>query len=527
VRHQNFICAPSLLQKNPHEDTLFIQGKVSALSGYSPLDLFSGSRLRLRTALLELLKCPQNNFAMSLDSKRVSVAVSSGKEGLQPCPALQKVLGALFPEVAGDRLVTTFLDTLVVCPQSSCAPAEELCAVVQLALLSLCSAEVTSMPFCACSDECWRALQECLTQSPLLQQLLRLQQTSHEDIESIFPLLKHAMFHAQHLSGACRCCSHSASGPVLSLSRSNCRENRACSIVNVNHLAGVPLFDRCNCTVLSCIKAIALSIVPHGHHKHLRKCCWYTGLPDMSALLCPSLEHCSQLHHDGADLEHHQATIKELHSCTWSHFTHLMRNYLVSAASKDCSILIALAASPSAPAASGAGTAVRLQCASAACHDAVPEVCTAMPVAPAAHGPGPMLEGMEGEPVEAVKYPITGLSARNSPPCPPAGIVEATPVSWALGVDQYAAPGSCPACLQRLHEARQKLMGSEDCLAQSKATGGHWCVKELCVHGQRLAVRMGVIDFDRKPLRKIQKHWELDACVIAHARQHPRWAAVV
>lgn len=48
---------------------MLLQGKVGQLSGYDPLDLFSGTEARVSAALQALLRQPQNNFRLFRDGQ--------------------------------------------------------------------------------------------------------------------------------------------------------------------------------------------------------------------------------------------------------------------------------------------------------------------------------------------------------------------------------------------------------------------------------------------------------------------------
>ena len=50
-------------------DVRIAQGKVTRLSGYDPLDLFSGEAGRIGAALQRLLEVPQNNFRLFSDGQ--------------------------------------------------------------------------------------------------------------------------------------------------------------------------------------------------------------------------------------------------------------------------------------------------------------------------------------------------------------------------------------------------------------------------------------------------------------------------
>ncbi len=48
-----------------------LQGKISNISKYDPLDLFSGEAIRMHKALVALIANPQNNLKVFMDGKPV------------------------------------------------------------------------------------------------------------------------------------------------------------------------------------------------------------------------------------------------------------------------------------------------------------------------------------------------------------------------------------------------------------------------------------------------------------------------
>ena len=78
--------------------------------------------------------------------------------------------------------------------------------------------------------------------------------------------------------------------------------------------------------------------------------------------------------------------------------------------------------------------------------------------------------------------------------------------------DQITKPEACSACLAVLQAAKAQMAGQ---LHEGSMPGvQHTCVHSLSIAGQDLQYRVGVVDFDRKPLRKVQKHWELDDHIV-------------
>lgn len=87
-----------------------MQGKAQQRSGYSPLDLFSEDRDRMRSALLELLQCPQNNLKVAAGGR----AVVPPAPGADHEDDLQAALRHLFPRADPAARIDAFVRLLVV-----------------------------------------------------------------------------------------------------------------------------------------------------------------------------------------------------------------------------------------------------------------------------------------------------------------------------------------------------------------------------------------------------------------------------
>ena len=76
---------------------------------------------------------------------------------------------------------------------------------------------------------------------------------------------------------------------------------------------------------------------------------------------------------------------------------------------------------------------------------------------------------------------------------------------------------SCTPCRLRLQHAAGQLAGSDS----AYVPGGqrHTCVRTITIQGTELLVRVGVVDFDCKPLSKIFKHADLDSRILDHVLQ--------
>ena len=68
-----------------------LQGKISKISRYDPLDLFSSDPFRVQQALLALFREPQNNLRMFLGGKAVQLHTETG-----PIAAAAAAVGAAF-----------------------------------------------------------------------------------------------------------------------------------------------------------------------------------------------------------------------------------------------------------------------------------------------------------------------------------------------------------------------------------------------------------------------------------------------
>lgn len=68
-----------------------LQGKISKISRYDPLDLFSSDPLRVQQALLAVFEEPQNNLRMFLGGKAVQLHTETG-----PIAAAAAAVGSAF-----------------------------------------------------------------------------------------------------------------------------------------------------------------------------------------------------------------------------------------------------------------------------------------------------------------------------------------------------------------------------------------------------------------------------------------------
>lgn len=120
------------------------QGKVSQLSSYDPLDLFSGKEERVTAALKALLRKPQNNFRLFRDGQAHSFSGTESPEGQEE---LAHTLAGWASEAA-----------------------EAAAAAILLPLLT-----------------------QILQREEVLRNILRMQQLDAHDIEGVYPLYKHLL----------------------------------------------------------------------------------------------------------------------------------------------------------------------------------------------------------------------------------------------------------------------------------------------------------------------------------------------
>ncbi|XP_009792964.1 inositol-pentakisphosphate 2-kinase-like [Nicotiana sylvestris] len=83
--HSEFITEDNAVKKSVtrfqmHQALKLNQGKISEVSAYDPLDLFSGSRDRVRKAINNLFKTPQNNFRVFLDGSLIIGGLGGGAD---------------------------------------------------------------------------------------------------------------------------------------------------------------------------------------------------------------------------------------------------------------------------------------------------------------------------------------------------------------------------------------------------------------------------------------------------------------
>jgi Inositol-pentakisphosphate 2-kinase len=186
----------------------------------------------------------------------------------------------------------------------------------------------------------------------------------------------------------------------------------------------------------------------------------HAGVPQHAELMCPSPSSCSFEHPTRSQQGSPRwaAAHEQLHRCTWAQFAQHMRDYLVTAAAKDCTIMMAMAKRD----ASQAGDGAVKSCAHLA--------------------PSVILESVAGQAATGHDAPVD----------------------------------ACQACERMLRTAKAALEGTASSLRSADAQL-HTCMQPIEVQGHRLAVRVGAVDFDCKPLSKVKKHWELDQGIVQHA----------
>lgn len=83
--HSEFITEDNAVKKSVtrfqmHQALKLNQGKISEVSAYDPLDLFSGSRDRVHKAINNLFRTPQNNFRVFLDGSLIFGGLGGGAD---------------------------------------------------------------------------------------------------------------------------------------------------------------------------------------------------------------------------------------------------------------------------------------------------------------------------------------------------------------------------------------------------------------------------------------------------------------
>ncbi|XP_027354629.1 inositol-pentakisphosphate 2-kinase-like isoform X2 [Abrus precatorius] len=96
-----------------HQALKLHQGEISLLSEYNPLDLFAGSKERIRKAIKDLFTTPQNNFRVFMNGSLIFGSLGGGAEDTNFCiaKAFEDALKSVFQ--ADDGLCTENLLTLV------------------------------------------------------------------------------------------------------------------------------------------------------------------------------------------------------------------------------------------------------------------------------------------------------------------------------------------------------------------------------------------------------------------------------
>ncbi|XP_051219612.1 inositol-pentakisphosphate 2-kinase IPK1 [Lolium perenne] len=108
-----------------HQQLKFHQGQISKISDYNPLDLFSGSKERICTAIKSFFSTPQNNFRIFVDGSLHFGGMGGGADtvhpdetekyledltkvsGLQPSDFIELLSEAIFKSGVLDKLLVT------------------------------------------------------------------------------------------------------------------------------------------------------------------------------------------------------------------------------------------------------------------------------------------------------------------------------------------------------------------------------------------------------------------------------------
>ena len=182
--------------------------------------------------------------------------------------------------------------------------------------------------------------------------------------------------------------------------------------------------------------------------------------------MCLRPEHCRyqpRIRSNADEGARYSHAHRELHSLTWRGFGALMRRYCVSAAAKDCSIMLAIA------------------------RDATSASSQS----------------------ECDRQPHVGVSTCEA--C--RGMLNAF-AQWQV---EAAAPTG--TATQEAHTERLSNKAREE-TAQLGGHVGHTCTERLQFARSVFRVRLVVVDLDRKPLSKVLKHWDKDREILelAHGR---------
>lgn len=166
---------------------------------------------------------------------------------------------------------------------------------------------------------------------------------------------------------------------------------------------------------------------------------------------------------------------RELHALTWGGFRAVLRRYCVSAAAKDCSVMIALAQETS--------------------------------------GEQPHTESQD----VAARHPQKGALCGGC-----AHVLREF-------AHRQVQPGGVATVPQGPVE---EVHGGKRAGAEVSGAGGlsggdvkHSCTERVAFGGSVFCVRLVAVDLDRKPLGKVRKHWEKDRQILELAREEGAGAA--
>lgn len=214
-----------------------------------------------------------------------------------------------------------------------------------------------------------------------------------------------------------------------------------------------------------------------------------------------------------AELEGWRDTHAQLAQQPWEAVATIVRDYMVAVTAKDCCVMIAVQQLGAAQSEQGCAQTHAGPAAAPATGPAGSPACAGARSADAqstpTHGPGPQGGAREPE-HEAAHVPVRPTEA---------GHQQASTASR-HGTD------TCVACQNSQMQLRSATLGepgpgsggassqaSEQGPVEPGVANVHSCCGSLALDTARLLYRVGLVDFDQKPLSKIKKHHALDEAI--------------
>ena len=214
-----------------------------------------------------------------------------------------------------------------------------------------------------------------------------------------------------------------------------------------------------------------------------------------------------------ADSARFEAHLRTLQTSCWGATADVLRRYLVTAAAKDCSVILSLRRAPTAhrdgPCGCSGSLATARRDGPCGCSGSLATAVSRVELA--GHGGPPEPERSARE--ASVQWPATGGAATSS--CRIGG-----PASeHGQGSNNGPASGNRPVSDESPRRAGHSASRIE---GLARAATGEWHCSLREVWSQkwgRFEVSVGVVDLDCKPLSKVAQHWQLDRDIVALARQ--------